>query len=340
MRFSIISLVGNDCRAVEQYFKDLKDQDSQDFEIILCVDKNSEAKNIFQVISKYKKFFGQRLIVITNTKNNSYQQNLVSAFRIAKGDFVFVLNSDSNSKKYYVKKISDLALKYNVDVLEIKPRLVGSARWKPEARIILNKPVQITNNPEVIAFSYPFIFNKVFKKSLVKKLTQYQVKSLNDNKLAIELNYLLLLNATTYMYHDIRIFKEFYSPDIWLNTKNALLAFEEIQKYSESKGLDFNEELEYARYYYLKIVHYGLLTGTTFVYRTWKSKDEIEEKRSSTFINRHIKTLEKFESSNEFHDFQANNTYFGSSKKEVAILKEPISKLKKNKKKRTLSELE
>ncbi|VEU75915.1 glycosyltransferase family 2 protein [Mycoplasmopsis columboralis] len=339
MRLSLISLVGDSERDVDWFLQDLAEQETQDFEVILCIDKNSEAKKILDVISKYKKFFGSRVIAIFNSKMNSYQHNLVSAFRIASGDYVCVLNSDSTIKRHYIKRIIDVAIEHNVDILELKPRLVGSIRWKPLARINLNENLEISKHKEVVAYTYPFIFNKIFKKSLIKKFVKYKPISNNDSKLCVEVNYMLLLSAKTYRYVDKRIIREYYGADIWLNTKNGLQSFAEVENYIKLQNLKLLEEIKYAKYYYLKVVMYGLLNSTTFMYRNFKSKEEIEEKRSELLVEKHEKALEKLESSTEFDAFEKSNLYMIKSSQESDFLRTPISKLKKIRTK-ILSELE
>ncbi|WP_025755475.1 glycosyltransferase family 2 protein [Mycoplasmopsis cricetuli] len=340
MRISLISLVGNSDHNIEWYLQDLVEQDTQDFEIILCINKNSQQKKIFEIISKYKKFFGSRLIVIFNTKNHSYEHNLISSFRLATGNYITILNSDTTVKRYYVKELIAVAVQNNVELLEYKPRLIGSIHWKPKARMKDFSDTEIAKNPKIYAYAFPFIFNKVFKNNLIKKFVNYVPKTKNGSKICLELTYMLLLNAKTYKYIDKRIVREFYGPYIWLNTTNGIQTFDEIEKYIKIHSLDISQEIQYAKYYYLKIVMLGLLTDTTFVYRNFKYKREIEQKRSDLLIDKHINYLKKIQDSSEYEIFKKANIYMLGHSVETNLLVQMLKTGKKYKKDKILSELE
>ncbi|MFV8467493.1 glycosyltransferase [Mycoplasma sp. 46852] len=333
MRLSIISLVGDDASYVDTFLASLKEQETQSFEVILCINKNSEAKNIFKIARKYYEFFGSRLVLITNSKDNSYQHNLVSAFRIVKGDYVTVINSDSSIKRYFIGDMIEHAQRFNVDVLEFKPRLVGTVRFKPKERGEFDKVLDISKNPNVIAYTYPFIFNKIFKKSLVKKVTKYKPKVSNDTLMCLEVNYLLMMEAKKYKYLDFRIIREFISSDTWFNTKTALDAFRVIEENSKRMNLKIQEELKYAKYYFIKLLLTGFLSETYFVYRHFSKndKEQLEEKRSKILIQKHDEILEKIEDSNDFQTFLTTNMYMLVDNTETSMLRESYAKLIKNK---------
>ncbi|SJZ43318.1 glycosyltransferase [Mycoplasmopsis verecunda] len=333
MRLSIISLVGEDATYVDTFLYSLKEQETQSFEIILCINKNSEAKNIFNVAKKYYEFFGSRLVIITNSKDNSYQHNLVSAFRIIKGDYVTVINSDSSIKKYFIGDIIEQAQRFNVDVLEFKPRLVGTIRFKPKERTELDKILDISKNPNIIAYTYPFIFNKVFKKSLVKKITKYKPRITNDSIVCLELNYLLLMEAKKYKYLDFRIIRQYIPSDTWFNSKVLLDSFNVVDDNAKRLELKIQEELKYAKYYFIKLLLTGFLSETYFVYRHFSKndKEQLEEKRSKILIQKHDELLKKIESSEEFQTFLRTNIYMMVDSPETQMLREDYKKLVKTK---------
>ncbi|MHA0272874.1 glycosyltransferase [Mycoplasma sp. 48589B] len=333
MRLSIISLVGDDASYVDTFLSSLKEQETQSFEVILCVNKNSEAKNIFKIARKYYEFFGSRLVLITNSKDNSYQHNLVSAFRIVKGDYVTVINSDSSIKRYFIGDMIEHAQRFNVDVLEFKPRLVGTVRFKPKERGEFDKVLDINKNPNVIAYTYPFIFNKIFKKALVKKIAKYRPKVSNDTVMCLEINYLLMMEAKKYKYLDFRIIREFISSDTWFNTKTVLDAFRVIEDNAKRMNLKIQEELKYAKYYFVKLLLTGFLSETYFVYRHFSKtdKEQLEEKRSKLLIQKHDEILAKLEASPDFQTFLTTNMYMLQDNVETGMLRENYKKLIKTK---------
>ncbi|UUD36630.1 glycosyltransferase [Mycoplasmopsis citelli] len=339
MRISLISLVSESAKAVDWYLQGLTQQDNQDFEVILCLNKDSQTPQVFEVIAKHKSFFKQRLVVIFNSKLKSYQHNLISAFRIAQGNYLYVLNSDATIKRYYVDSLIKLTLKNDADVIEFQPRIIGSINWKPAHRLSTNEVVNLNENKQALAYSFPFIFNKIFKKSLTDQLIKYKPIIHNDSKLCVEVTYMLLLSANTYKYINERIIREYYGANVWLNIKNELQSFQKIENHIKFHNLKVIQEIMYAKYYYFKIIMYGLLNSTTFVYRNFKSKEQIKEKRSMLLVQKHEATLQKLQNTNEFEQFEKSNVYMLKASIETNLLRSEISQLKKVKAK-ILSELE
>ncbi|TQC54560.1 glycosyltransferase family A protein, partial [Mycoplasmopsis cynos] len=89
MKLSLVSLVTKNVENVKKYLDSLLSQTSNDFEIILCLNgKESENKQIISLLTNYFEKFKNRLQVIYNSKTNSYQYNLLSAFKLAKGEYI------------------------------------------------------------------------------------------------------------------------------------------------------------------------------------------------------------------------------------------------------------
>ncbi|UUM19588.1 MULTISPECIES: glycosyltransferase [unclassified Mycoplasma] len=339
MRLSIISLVSETPKDVDSFLRALTLQEKQDFEVILCINKKSKSKQIFDVIQKYQNFFKNRIIVLFNSKTKSYQFNLLKAFGVLSGDYACVINSDGPLKRHYIDRLIEQIELHNADVIELKPRIIGSVLWKPQARFKTDEIVHITSNKYALTYSFPFIFNKIFKRTLVQKILNYQSISKSDSKLCVEINYILMLSASTYIYIDQRILKEYYGANILLSTKNEIKSFKQIRSFAQEKQLNLELELIYAQFYYLKIIMYGLLNATTFAYRNFKSKEQIQQTRSSLIVQKHEQELTKLENSTEFKEFEKENTYMLKSSIETQMLKTSIRKLKQIKTK-ILSELE
>ncbi|MBN4083565.1 glycosyltransferase [Mycoplasma sp. CSL10137] len=331
MKLSIVSLVGDLFKDIEWFLKDLKDQDNQDFEIILFI--NKKQINILESLKEYFLLFGSRLKVVFNNKVDSYQLNLTSAFKIARGDFLVVINSENTLRKKYVSNIINEAEKYSADILEFKPRLIGSIRWKPKARLKLINKVDINKMQSTYAYTFPFIFNKVYKKNLYKKLVKYMPSNLNDTKMCVELNYILFSEAKTYMYLDYRVYREFINSNTWFNSRHVLDSFNIVENYFKENNPKILEEINYAKIYTIKLLLTGFLNETTFTYkRIYKyEKEQIQEKRSLTFVKRHYELIDKLESNAIKNDFFKSNIYLASDNDESKLLKKPLYKIKKMK---------
>ncbi|MGZ9797141.1 glycosyltransferase [Mycoplasma sp. 4013] len=333
MKLSLISLDNKYKKDVKKYLKDLVEQDNQDFEVILCLNHSNEEAQVVKVISEYYDFFKERLIVIYNSKINSYQYNLLSAFKLANGDFIAVINSKSHLKKNYVSEIVNQAKFYDVDILELKPRIIGSISWKPKLRQQIDKSVLISKNKSVIAYAFPFIFNKIFKKQLVKKVINYIPANNYDTKMCIEINYILLLEAKTYMYLDYRIYREYFDSDIWFNTKYFLGSFNGIEKWMLNKPIEDRcaEEFIYAKSYFIKLLLTGFLTGTSLMYRTifFNERSIIKEKRSKFLLDKHFELLTKLENQFCANNYDSSNPYIRKASTEASLILSDSKKLRK-----------
>ncbi|WP_036452951.1 glycosyltransferase family A protein [Mycoplasma buteonis] len=332
MKLSLISLTSNSAKEVDWYLKDLKDQSNQDFEVILCVNKNLELKGILKVVKEHLDFFKNRLVLVLNTKQNSFHHNLKSAFNLVKGEYVAVLNAENSLKKYYVQNMIDAATKANVDILEFKPRIVGSIRFKPKARLEEGKNLLVAQNSQIFAYSYPFIFNKIIRKSVVKKVLKQNIDFTNDSKLCTFFVYLLLMEAKTYMYLDYRIYREYFGSDIWFNTKNYLVVMNEIEQIFATNNLKLTQELRYARYYLVKLLITAFLTETSYLYKTTRFlRSSFNEKRSDKAIQKHLDLVAKMEASADYQNFDSLNFYMLKHTDETELLGKSISQLSKSK---------
>ncbi|WP_326495214.1 glycosyltransferase [Mycoplasmopsis felis] len=334
MKLSIISLVNKSARDVNSFLKHLKYQENQDFEIILCLNNNKNTQKIINEINEYYSFFNSRLKLIYNFKNISNQYNLLSSFNVISGDYVVVLNSDNKLKKHYIDKMIKDSQEYDVDILEYQPRIIGSIRWKPKQRLDISQKLSIRKQKEIIAYSYPFIFNKIYKRTLVQKVFEYSPKNLNDTKMCVELNYLLLLNADTYFYLNYRIHREQFNSNIWFNTHKIAQSFENVEKITNSIWKDFwNDELAYAKYYLVKLVLTAFLNETFFLYKKFykNQRSLIKERKTILMIQKHYEVLKKLEKDFNKTDFINQNKYMLKKTTETYLLQSKYEKLIKEK---------
>ncbi|WP_406614809.1 glycosyltransferase [Mycoplasmopsis hyopharyngis] len=300
MKISIISPIVNGDKELREFLSEMQNQNYQDFEIILVF--NSINKKIYSTLNNYLDFFGSRLKFIVNSNKQTLQDNIIAAWKIMSGEYFNILFSNNNIRFYFLNSMKNLINDFHTDVIEFKPRLVGSIRWKPKARLECDKTYNIKDEPDFLAYSYPFISNKLFKKELVESLLKYKPSFTNDYNFAVELNYLLLMNAKTYSYNDRRIIREYINYDSWMNPKNFISQFKRIIEISKTKEMKITQELEYARIYFFQIILAGILGLASFI-----NKDEYKEKRSyrlveelEVLINKEIEKNQKFYNTNMY----------------------------------------
>ncbi|VEU60645.1 Glycosyl transferase family 2 [Mycoplasmopsis bovigenitalium] len=303
-------------------FKQLQEQNNQDFEIIFAITKAS--KKMHPLIQEISGFFGSRLKIIFNTKRKSIQSDVINAFRLVKNNYVYVLNSDAEIKENFVKKITSKLDENQPDILEFRPNLKGSIKWKPNPRIKSDELFKIKTNPEYVAYSFPFLFNKVFKKSLIDNFTKYRSKEINDSKFGIELLYILLINSTSYLYWNESMCKEFISSEIWFSPSNFISQFRAVETYLESHNIYLKHELDYAQIYFLHIVLAGFINTWDFgVFKIFtyllKSKNIFSETRAQKFLADLHKYLSKIHTENR--QFFNSNIYINKPTKEAEYLR-------------------
>lgn len=338
MKLTLISSLTEHKRDVRYFLKLLSEQDNQDFEIILCLNQNKINQGIFEIIEEYLSFFGDRLKFLYNSKRLAFQQNITSAFHISTGEYISISNSDISIKKDYVRKILNLIQKYNTDIIEYKPRIIGSIKWKPLGRIESKKVFKIKEEPQPLAYTFPMIFNKIFKKVLTKKIVKFKPSVSNDSKLSFELNYLLLLEAKTYVYDDNRIQREYFDIKTWINPQNFFASFNSLENVCKHQNRKIMQEFYYFKAYTLQVFLAGFLTTTSMLSITTllKYKNKFE-KRSKRLVNSLDEYLKKMWQTAEYKDFNILNIYMNKKLPEIEFLK---SKLVTSKWDKILSSLE
>lgn len=317
MKLSIISPLISNQKELKSFLNCMKEQTTQDFETILVI--NSISDQMYDYLEKSMKFLGSRLKIIINTSKRSLQHNLISAFNVVEGDYVNIMFSNNVMRNYFVERMNGLIQQFsNVDVIEFKPRLVGSIRWKPEARIEQHKVFNIKDNPSFLAFSYPIISNKIIKKELLQNFLKYQPVFSNDANFSPELTYLLLMEAKNYVYHDQRIIREYIDYSSWMNPKNFVEEWEKILNVARQKQIKITHELDYAYVYFFQIFLAGILGLSTYLH-----KDEYKEKKSYKLVKDLEKMIDKFYVEKE--NFYNVNIYMqNNNKKEFKLLQQKL----------------
>ncbi|WP_027120629.1 glycosyltransferase [Mycoplasmopsis lipofaciens] len=320
MKISIISPSINSSKNLSNLLEGLKIQNNQDFEVILVL--SSASKKMYSILEKNLQFFGSRLKFIINDKRKSTQSDIVCAFHMVKASYVHIMFSNNTLRPYFVQELIKNLDEHKPDVFEFKPRLVGTFRWKPHARLESMKLYKKDKNPEFIAYSFPFIFNKIFKKSLISQFIKHKPKETTDTKFCLELTYFLLINAQTYVYDDRRIVREFISSTTWLNPINFIGEFKIIENFLNVNNIKLNQELDYARIYFLQIFLTSLLDSWKFRilggFGVIKDRINYNEKRTEKFINDLYKYLEK--AHNEEQLFFNTNIYIHKDNQETKKL--------------------
>lgn len=333
--FSVIILF-NELRKeiiIKKFFSKLSSslRNQKEIEVIFIVENDYKLINYIQNFQNAN----PNCIVkfIFSNRENSLNKILEQVNKLVTNDYLFFLTSPSKIVPGFFNTITKIIDSNSPDIIEFKPSLNNFIKWNPKDRLTTNKynvNLRIKEHPEIIAFSYPFIFNKIISTSLLNTVLKFfSTDTMYDtsNILFTYLVYLLFLKANKYYYLPNQLISIDIEEKHILNYNSILSQWDVIQeKYSiENKYL---EEISYAKLFYLKIILCSLyLQNKTNIKEKLKSK-----KYTSNLIQQ--KYQEKLDqiTYSEFKDFHLKNKYMLLPNSiEANILKQnyPISKWNK-----------
>ncbi|EGV00061.1 glycosyltransferase [Mycoplasmopsis columbina SF7] len=252
MKLSIISPNINNGIVLNEFLISLKEQTNQDFEIILVLNNNN--KKTFAIIEENLTFFGSRLkFILNNTKRNA-QTDIISAFHLIKAKYATIVFPDNELKTNFVEKLTEELDENSPDVLEYSPRLTGTVKWKAKNRLLPKYYENIQNYPEILAYTYPFIFNKVFSKKIIFNFLKYRPLEVKDSKFCVELTYFLMLSAKSYQYVDNYFLKEEINTNLWISPLGFIEQFQRVKDYLEVNNIKLLHEIEYAELHFIQVI--------------------------------------------------------------------------------------
>ncbi|ADE19764.1 glycosyltransferase family A protein [Mycoplasma crocodyli] len=326
MKLSIISTLNREIRDFKTFLRDLSEQENQDFEVIIALNKSAKSKEILKIIDSYYDQFGARLKFFFNSKRQSNQYNYSSAFSMVKGEYVYITSSDTTLKKHYTDKIINMISKFPTsEIIEFRPRLIGSIRWKPAARIQTDKVLDLQEEKSPLAYCFPFIFNKIYKTSLIKKFIKFKPSFSNDSKISLELSYSLMLEAKTYTYIHERIQREYFDIETWINPQNFIVALKTLENTCLASKRKIMHEFNYFKIYTLQVLLAGLLTSTKFFsLNTLLNRKEVSEKRNHRLVEQLDEYLDKLWLTDEFKTFRDTNLYMLKVLPEVEYMRRKL----------------
>lgn len=236
------------------FFNSILEQVDQDFQLIIFT--NDFSKEFSSQIREIENSSNIKLSIVFTTKKLGFNEVIIRGLKLSIATHAMVLNYNESLLKSVVNDINNsLKQNENADIFEFKTSLRGFEKWVPLKRCNLkqNYSFKISEYPKVLAYSFPFISNKIFKVSLGKFISKKMPYIETSSHLSIEFLYMLLLNAKTYVYinkalcnvnilqEDIPNYMNFYKE--WKNIKS---------KYElEQKML---QEIEYAQMFYIEII--------------------------------------------------------------------------------------
>ncbi len=183
-KISIILPIYNDEKYLNDFFKNLLNQTFKNFEII-CLDYGSTDISLL-ILKKYEKI-DKRFIILSQYKENLTEINN-NVLNIAKGEYLLFLNIGIFFSKDMIYNIIKVADKEKTDIIiygfEKYNRILGKYLYENfsfQKKQWPNKIFNYTVNPnEIFTSFYPFLWNKLFSSTFIKKNNLYFLNKFNS----------------------------------------------------------------------------------------------------------------------------------------------------------------
>lgn len=312
---SVIVPVYKQNKLLDKFLESLTKQTCKKFEVILAIDTNSD--DVLDVVEKHWEL-RKNATIIFNVKKGGRLKSIYSSIKKAKGDYVIVWSPSSVLEKDSIERLSKL-IKYSngADVIEFNAKLKTPFKTKGVVRKEYESKVLISENKDIIAYTYPFDFNKVFKKSLLSDVLKMENSLRIDSMFSIEHIYKALLLAKTYASFNETILAKTKNSEI--NNVNIIKIIKQwsyIRDFADYNfGTTYKNEIDYAQYYHLVVVVKSLV-------------DKLNHATAKIKFKQHMKDL----FSNGYSSFFQTNKYIISKTEEAKTLikNKDADKLHKN----------
>lgn len=251
MKLSIIVPIYKESKFLSKFFEEMKRQDLQDFELVLILDTNIE--NNLAIIDHYKHFFQNRLALIFNSKRSGRTNALYEGVKKSQSEYVIILSVSDIILRDATKELSKLASAYKSDIIEFMPRMRSPIRFKGHLRKSFSKIVNLENNPSPIAYTFPFDFNKLFKREILLKALEDE--EVNDKLVNTRFAITYVLKAFYYAKSYNNIAKKIIRSKLNnLNEISPLIIakqWDSMRKYIDTKHQNkYLQEFDYLSFYH------------------------------------------------------------------------------------------
>lgn len=298
MKVSIIVPVYNVENYLEKCLKSLVEQTLEDLEIIIVNDGSTDKSQ--KIIDKYAKKYSNIISIEKENGGVSEARNL--GLKKAKGEYIGFLDSDDWVDKNMYKKLYQKAKSEDFDIVACDTYAVYPDKLEKISSNIRHDNV---SNKELMIDAYAVIWNKIYKKDLIKGITfkkgmnfcedvefLYMVYSKVKKVGVIHEplhNYLQREGSLTYVY-DKKLYK-------------LIEAMDDIIEYYKKNKIfeEYKDELEYtyARYLY-----------ATFLKRIAKTKNKEEFKKAVNIVIEKVnKEFPNYKKNSYLKELKPKNLY-------------------------------
>ncbi|MGL6124990.1 MAG: glycosyltransferase [Metamycoplasmataceae bacterium] len=238
----------------KHFFNSILEQKSGAFELIILT--NNTSNELIDKIQEIEKKSNIKLQAIYSTRKIGFNEAIIEGSKIARGTHGILINACEKLSKNFVNDLStSVGKNVEADIFEFQPSFKGFENWVPQKRSDLkqNHIFKLKEYPKIIAFTFPFISNKLFKISLANKIGKKTTYIETSSHLSLEFLYLLFLSAESYVYINkpfCNIYIEKY------DIPNYLVFYKEWKSIRSIYLLEnkFIQEIEYAQIFHNEMI--------------------------------------------------------------------------------------
>lgn len=248
MKLSIIVPVYKESKLLDKFLKKMTEQSSKNFELVLVVD--TSADGVLDVVQDYSKKLDKKIKLIFNEKRSSRSIAIHMGAKEAKGDYSIIMSTGNHIDKDFISTATAIIKTNKSDIIEFRAKFASPIRFDGKIRKTYSQPTEISEHPEIIAFTYPFDFNKIIKTSTLQEGYKFKIPVELNSRYSIDVVYLTMLVAKTYstVNKTLVVSKSEVSENF--NPLKMIRQWESLQKVmTDFSTVDFKERLNYAQYF-------------------------------------------------------------------------------------------
>lgn len=293
MKLTLITPVYREAKSLVKFLEKLESQTNTNFEAIFVVDTNTE--KVLNIIDEHRAKIKGEVKIIFNAKRSGRTDAITNAINNATGDYAMILSATNWFDAKMVETVfKKLDAKKHPDILEFNARFKDPIKFDGKVR----KSFKANEDKEdVIAFTYPFDFNKVYVLPVLKEATKLPSLSKRQNsRYTVELVFKSILMAHTFASTSTKIVRSRKSVGSSFNPLKISREWEEL--ISQETFSKYKSALDYNRYYATKIIYANLAATTKNKVLITKMNEIIKtnfEDASLTFFkdNKYILSVNK-----------------------------------------------
>ena len=310
MLLSLIVPVYLRSKSLKKFLKKMVNQTNSNYEIVFVIDTNSE--NILEIIESFEKDLKGKVKYIFNSTRCGRDEALSSSLKQITSKYSLLISYSDVFSKTFIANSLNILKNQDADIVEFDAIINEPIHFHGKARKSFSRPTDISKNPQIIAYSYPFDFNKFFKTSLLNEIVKKPLSTRVNSRFAIELVYKGLLFAKDYVYVSKNLVTSRSELSRNFNPLKIIRQWNNLQEFAIKNGYaNYAKEIQYAKFFHETVFLFGFVHS---------SKNKIMLK----------KLFERFdlELKSKFKNFLLTNPYIVLKNHEAQIIKDNLAKNK------------